>query len=356
MATSRPPTLEDVARAAGVSTATVSRTLNRPAAVRPALRDHVLAAVRQLGYVANAGARAMSLKRSGTVGVVVPTIDNAIFARGLQVFQQRMARAGQVVLLAFSDYDAVQEQAQALALLARGVDALALTGVSQRPELLDRLAQRGLPWVHLFSFPAPPGSACVGIRNAASIARAVRYLIDLGHRRIAMLAGLGANNDRAASRIEGVRQSLAEAGLRLSPDALVEAPYTLQAARDGTRALLAATPPPTALVCGNDVLAWGALLECQSRGLAVPGQLSIVGFDDLEMCRHGNPALTTMHVPTDAMWQLAAQYLLDRLEGQLDAPVQQELVAELIVRGSTGPPPKRRGGRPRALAADRREI
>ncbi len=344
----RTPTVDDVARAAGVSTATVSRALNRPDSVRPALRGRVLAAVQRLGYVANAGARAMSLRRSGTVGVVVPTVDNAIFARGLQVFQQRMARAGQVVLLAFSDYDAAQEQTQALALLARGVDALALTGISQRPELLDRLAQRGLPWVHLLSFPAPPGAACFGIRNAASMARAVHFLIDLGHRRIAMLAGLSADNDRAAARIDGVRQCLADAGLQLPADALIEAPYTLQAARDGTRALLAAAVPPTALVCGNDVLAWGALLECQARGIAVPGELSIVGFDDLEMCRHGNPALTTMHVPTEQMWQLGAQYLLDRLDGRIDAPLQLELAAELMVRGSTGPPPKRRASKRRA--------
>lgn len=342
MPASRAPTVEDVAHAAGVSTATVSRALNKPASVRPALRDQVLAAVQRLGYVANAGARAMSLKRSGTVGVVVPTVDNAIFARGLQVFQQTMASAGQVVLLAFSDYDAVQEQTQALALLARGVDALALTGVSQRPELLERLAQRGLPWVHLFSFPAPPGAACVGFRNRDAIARSVRYLLDLGHRRIAMLGGIAANNDRAAERIAGVQQSLAEAGIRLPPAALVEAPYTLQAARDGTRLLLAAATPPTALVCGNDVLAWGALLECQARGVSVPRELSIVGFDDLEMCRHGVPALTTMHVPTEQMWRLGAQYLLDRLEGRLDTPQQLELDVELIVRGSTGPPPGKR--------------
>lgn len=350
MSRSRAPTVEDVARAAGVSTATVSRALNKPESVRPALRDQVLTAVRQLGYVANAGARAMSLKRSGTVGVVVPTVDNAIFARGLQVFQQRMALAGQVVLLAFSDYDPIQEQAQALALLARGVDALALTGLSQ-PLVLARLAQRDLPWVHLFSFPALPGAACVGIRNRAAMIRAVSYLIDLGHRRIAMLAGISANNDRAAERIAGVRQCLADAGLKFPPASLIEAPYTLQAAREGTRALMSAAVPPTALVCGNDVLAWGALLECQARGLAVPRELSIVGFDDLEMCRHGVPALTTMHVPTEQMWGMGAQYLLDRLAGRLDAPQQVELDVELIVRGSTGPPPGKR--RPSATRTSR---
>ena len=338
MANSSTPTVEDVARAAGVSTATVSRALNKPASVRPALRTQVLAAVERLGYVAHAGARAMTLRRSGTVGVIVPTVDNAIFARGLQAFQQRMAQAGQVVLLAFSDYDPAQEEAQVLALLARGVDALALTGLSQRPALMARIAQRGLPWVHTGSFPAPAGAACVGFRNRAAIVRAARYLLDLGHRQIAMLAGIGAGNDRAAERIAGVREVLARAGLRLLPRSLVEAPYTLQAARDGMRLLLAQRPTPSAVLCGNDVLAWGALLECQAQGIDVPGKLSIIGFDDLELSRQWRPALTTVHVPTERMWTLAAEYLLGRLDGTLMAAVQQEIDVELIVRESSGKP------------------
>ncbi len=338
---SHTPTVEDVALAAGVSTATVSRTLNQPLSVRPALRAQVLDAVAQLGYVAHAGARALSLKRSGTVGVIVPTVDNAIFARGLQAFQQRMARAGQVVLLAFSDYDAEQEEAQALALLKRGVDALALTGLSQRPSLLALLAQRGLPRVHTGSFPAPAGAACVGFRNREVIVRAVRYLLDLGHRRIAMLAGISAGNDRVVDRIVGVREALAAARLKLPAHALAEAPYTLHGAREGARALLAVTPMPTALVCGNDVLAWGAMLECQAQGIDVPRQVSVVGFDDLELSRHWRPALTTMFVPTEHMWTLAADYLLDRLDGGSAVPRQQEIEVELVLRGSSGPPPAR---------------
>ena len=329
------PTVEDVARAAGVSTATVSRALNQPQAVRPALRAKVLAAVERLGYVAHAGARALSLKRSGTVGVVVPTIDNAIFASGLQAFQRRMSAAGRVVLIAFSDYDPGQELAQVQALLARGVDALALTGLSQRPELMARLAQRGLPWVHTGSYPAPDGAACVGFRNRAAVMRAVQYLLDLGHRRIAMLAGITAHNDRAAERVAGVREALAQAGLKLPAAALVESAYALQAAREGTRRLLAAPARPTALVCGNDVLAFGALLECQAQAVPVPQALSVVGFDDLDMARQWQPALTTIHVPTATMWTLAAQYLVQRLEGTVDAPVQHELQVELVVREST---------------------
>ena len=337
------PTLEDVARDAGVSTATVSRTLNLPGAVRPVLRERVLAAVARLGYVAHAGARAMTLRRSGTVGVVVPTIDNAIFASGLQAFQRRMAQAGQVVLLAFSDYDPAQEEAQVQALLSRGVDALALTGVSQRPDLLDRLARRGLPWVHTGAFPGPAGAACVGFGNRAAIARAVHYLLHLGHRRIGMVAGVTACNDRAADRVAGVREALAMAGLGLAAPHLCEARYTLADARVATGQILAGAAPPTALLCGNDVLAFGAMLECAARGLDVPGDLSVVGFDDLDLARQWRPALTTVHVPTEVLWTQAADYLLARLDGSVTAVLQREVEVELVVRDSTGPVP---GGPP----------
>ncbi len=331
----RSPTIEDVARAAGVSTATVSRAINQPASVRPALRDKVLAAVDGLGYVAHAGARALSLRRSGTVGVIVPTVDNAIFARGLQAFQHRMARDGVHVLLAVSDYDALQEAAQAQAMVARGVDALALTGLSQRPDLLAWLGQRGLPVVHTGAFPAPAGSACVGFRNRAAAMRAAQFLMDLGHRRIAMLAGVTVGNDRAAERVAGTREALAAAGLSLPAQRLVEAPYTLQAAREGMVALLGVAVPPTAVLCGNDVLAVGAMLECQARGVAVPQDVSIVGFDDLDLACQWRPALTTVHVPTERMWTLAAEYLLGRLAGRVVEPQQREIAVELVVREST---------------------
>lgn len=345
------PTVQDVARAAGVSTATVSRALNRPGDVRPALRERVMAAVEQLGYVAHAGARALTLNRSHTAGVVVPTIDNAIFATGLQSFQRRMAQGGYLVLLAFSDYDPAQELAQAQALLARGVDALALTGISQPPELLALLAQRGLPWVHTGAFPAPAGAACVGFRNREAVMRLVRYLLDLGHRRIAMLAGITAHNDRASDRVAGVREALAQAGLKLPATLLREAPYTLAAAREATRRLLVAQP--SALICGNDVLAWGALLECQAQGLEVPGQLSVVGFDDLELSRQWRPGLTTVHVPTERMWALAADYLIARLAGRPVEAEQQEIAVELVVRESTAPPARAPRAAARGAAAAR---
>lgn len=330
------PNIEDVAAAAGVSTATVSRVLNKPASVREALRGRVIEAVTRLGYVPHAGARALKLQRSGTVGAIFPTIDNAIFAQAIDALQQRLADAQLQLLIATSGYDVDTEARQAMNLVTRGADALALCGIGQSPQLLQFLRQRELPTVHAMTYPTPPGMVCVGFDNARAIGQAVRYLLDLGHRRIAMLAGIVRNNDRAAARVAGVRQALENAGVGLAPQHLVERRYGLAEAREGFRALMSAVPAPTAIVCGNDVLAFGALLEAARMGIDVPGALSIVGFDDLEMARHIRPALTTLHVPTQQMWRAVADRLVAAL-GQLPVPAATEVEVELVVRESTGP-------------------
>jgi LacI family transcriptional regulator len=334
------PNIEDVAQAAGVSTATVSRVINRPESVGETLRLRVQAAVVKLGYVPHAGARALKLQKSGTVGAVFPTIDNAIFAQAIDALQQRLAHGGLQLLIATSGYDPATEARQALNLMARGADALVLCGVGQSPELLQVLKQRELPAVHAMSWPAPPGLVCVGFDNARAIAQGVRYLLDLGHRRIGMLAGIARHNDRATARIAGVRQALKKAGLKLAPQHLVERRYGLAEAREGFRQLMAATPAPTAVVCGNDVLAFGALLEARRMGIAVPQSLSIIGFDDLEMARHIQPALTTLHVPTELLWQTVADRLIAALAQQPVEPATAVDV-ELVVRESTGPLPRR---------------
>jgi LacI family transcriptional regulator len=339
------PRIEDVAAAAGVSTATVSRVLNGQA-VREPLRQRVRAAVAELGYVPHAGARALMLHRTGTVGAIFPTVDNAIFAQAIDALQRRLGEDGLQLLIATSGYSTEHEMRQAVNLVARGVDALALCGVSQRPELLAFLRQRGTPCVHVMSVPGPADAVCVGFDNGAAIGQAVRYLLDLGHRRIGMLAGITRDNDRATARVAGARAVLAAAGLTLAPPWLVERPYTLDAAREGLRELMAAPTPPTAVLCGNDVLAFGALLEAQHLGIEVPSSLSIVGFDDLELARHLHPAITTVRVPAEAMWRLAGDRLVAALRG---APVPRCTPVEvsLVVRGSTAPPPstRQRGAR-----------
>lgn len=327
--------MADVARLAAVSTATVSRVLSRPESVSDVLRKKVGRVVAQLGYLPDAGARALMLRRSGTVGAVFPTVDNAIFASAIEAFQRRLATSDMQLLLATSGYDLANEMRQAINLVTRGADGLALCGLRHRPELLDFLSQRRVPCVHLMIHH--PGDDCitVGFDNTEASRQATRYLIDLGHRQIAMLAGVTNNNDRATDRVKGVRQALASVGLELTPRRLVERAYNLSEARAGLRELMAQRPAPTAIICGNDVLAFGAMLEAGSLGLEIPRDVSIVGFDDLEMARHMRPALTTIRVPTEQMWAIAADRLIAAIRG-LPFPHSTKIDVALIVRESTG--------------------
>lgn len=336
------PTIADVARRAGVSTATVSRALNQPESVSESLRKRVGAAVVHLGFVPHAGARALMLRRSGTVGAVFPTVDNAIFATAIDALQRRLAASDMHLLLATSGYDPVSEMRQAINLVTRGADALAVCGICQDPELLRFLRQRQVPCVHVMVHDPGEEHITVGFDNAGATRQATRYLMDLGHRRIAMLAGVTRVNDRAALRVEGVRQALTSAGLKLDVERLVERPYGLADARSGLRELMAHRPAPTAVICGNDVLAFGAILEAAAMGTDVPRDLSIVGFDDLELARHLHPTLSTIRVPTEEMWSIAADRLVAALRGE---PLQRstEIDVALVVRQSTGPAPKRSG-------------
>jgi len=148
-------------------------------------------------------------------------------------------------------------------------------------------------------------------------------------------------NERAGERVEGVREALAAHGLGLGPGRLVEKPYTLGGGREGMRELLQAAPRATAVICGNDVLAIGALAECHGLGLSVPGDVSLTGFDDMEIAAAVAPGLTTVHFPTEELGGYAAQHLIARLAGEPFEP-RLELPVELVVRGSTAPPPPER--------------
>lgn len=348
-ATATPPlaTLRDVARVAGVSTATVSRAFNRPDAVREALRQRVQTAAAELHYIPNDAARALASHRSRVIGAIVPTIDNAIFAQGVAAIQARVEAAGYGLLLAACDYDLQRELAQVRTMASRGIEALVLVGTRHHPALWDLLREHRIVHVCQGAFAPAEEPSCVGFDNRRAACLATRHLLQLGHRRIGMVAGIQKDNDRAESRVAGMRDAMAEAGIGLTEgttgpssvgtDWLVESAYSYEAARSATRRLLAGAQPPTALVCGNDILALGAMRECQARGLHVPGQISIVGFDDLPPARQACPALTTIRVPTTQMGEAAADFVLAALAG--GSPAAVEIPFKLVIRASTGPVP-----------------
>jgi LacI family transcriptional regulator len=180
----------------------------------------------------------------------------------------------------------------------------------------------------------------IGWDNVAAAERIAGYLLDIGHRHFGVIAGLSAENDRAADRIAGFRNAIERRGASLPDSFVLERPYTVAEGRAAMAALLRRPKPPTAVLCGNDILAYGALQECLWREMRVPQQISIAGFDDIEMAAHCRPGITTLHVPAFELGDRAAGILLDAIGGR-DVEVAVEHVGydlELIVRGTTAPP------------------
>jgi len=311
------PTLDDVARRAGVSAATVSRCLNLPDRVRPETRARVEAVIEELGYTPHFGGRALASNRTNTIGAVIPTMENAIFALGLQALQDELSASGVTLLVAQSHYDPQREADQIRTLLGRGVDGLVLIGEARPDDTYRLLRERGVPFVLVWSHRSDCPHRCVGFDNRAAARQMAGRVLDLGHRRVAMIAGVTAWNDRASERVEGVREALAARGLELDPPYLVETAYALDASAEAAKRLLALSPRPTAIICGNDVLAAGAIRGARETGLAAPGDVSIVGFDDIELATVVEPALTTVRVPHRRMGRAAAQLLL-RMVGSGD--------------------------------------
>jgi len=333
------PRLADVARAAGVSLATASRALSEPDLVRRETRARVEAAAAMLGYVPHGAARALATRRSRTIGAVFPPVDNPIFAHATEALARELSAAGYTLLLASHDYSPSAELAAARALLERGVDGMVLVGLDRDPGLYRMLEQSAIPFEITWSLDPGGFHHSVGLAHRAASARLTHHLLALGHIEFAVIAGITLHNDRARDRLAGVREALAGRGIALPASRVVEAPFSVARGRAAFVRLLENAPGFTALVCGNDPLAIGALLECGTRGIAVPGAMSIAGFDDIDLAGEIAPGLTTVHVPSAEIGKRAGQRLLSRLSGE---PVQriEEMPAPLVVRGTTGPPPR----------------
>jgi LacI family transcriptional regulator len=325
--------LADVARAAGVSSATASRALSQPDLVAEGTLARIVESARALGYRPDAAARTLASGRSMTVAAVMPTLDNAIFSRALHAMQAVFAAEGYQLLIASHDYNPAAEAETIRMLLGRGIDGLILVGAARTAEA-DILIRDAMTPV-VFTWRAQPGQAGVTVDNARAGWLAARHLIDLGHRRIGVVTGRTLYNDRQKARLDGARDCLAEAGIGL-PDWLAsEQPTTLAGGRSGCAALLALAEPPTAIIGGIDHIAIGCVVEAQARGMAVPGDLSVVGIDDIDMSAHLSPPLTTVHIPTARIGAEAAAMLLAAIR-ERTRPAAVELPIELVIRRSTG--------------------
>lgn len=336
MKKNEPPTLEDVARMANVSTATISRCINVPDKVAEPTRLRIQKIIDEVGYTPNFGARVLARSRSNTIGAIIPTMENALFASGLQAFQETLAEAGVTLLVASSGYKAEHELTQIRSLITHGADALMLIGSSRPQETLDFLALRNVPHILTWCFEDDSARLFAGFDNSAAAYTMTREVLNLGHRHIAMIAGQTSGNDRAQHRIDGVNKAVQEFGHSAHLSAVVETGYQLTLGGDAFERLMSPTKKPTAIICGNDVLAAGAVVRATQLGIKVPLEVSITGFDDISLASVVSPALTTVRVPQIDMGRSAATLLLSLLAEEKPASIKFD--TEIVHRNSLAPP------------------
>jgi len=322
---------------ADVSTATVSRCFNTPDRVVEATREKVLQIVDELGYTPHFGGRALASNRSNTVGAIIPTMENAIFARGLQAFQETLADNGVTMLVASTGYDMGSEYQQIRTLISQGADGFLLIGHNRPVKTYDFLNRRQIPYVLTWNFRADSGYPNVGFDNRKAAAQLARHVIEYGHRQIGMISGHTDTNDRALDRVNGVRDAMAQSGIPGDNLAVLPTSYSLKNGGDAFESLMANALRPTVVICGNDVLATGAILRAREMNITIPGEVSVTGFDDIDLAEVIKPKLTTVHVPHRKMGIAAARLLLDVIDGKNERQ-GIELETNIVIRESLGPP------------------
>lgn len=330
------PTIYDVARLAGVSTATVSRALNGTGKIAPATSASIDAAVRQLGYRPNTVARSLVTKSTQTIALLLPDIANPFYAALVSGIQQRALAAGSTMLLCTTEGDPEREEQYLSLLRAKQVDGVLVDGLVLPPERIADFVREGLPIVCLDRDIDSTSVPLVQVDNRLGARLATEHLLSLGHRRIAHVAGAPGLRI-SEERVAGYGAALAARGLERDPALVATGSFTEEGGYEAARTLLAASSP-TAVFAANDLSALGVMHAIAESGRRVPDDVSVVGFDDLRLAGHTTPPLTTVHQPAFEIAQRATQLLLD-LAGGREVPQRLHLLApELVVRGSTAEP------------------
>jgi LacI family gluconate utilization system Gnt-I transcriptional repressor len=347
--------LSDVAAHAGVSAVTVSRAIRKPEMVSADVRRRIDAAVHELGYVPNYLASALASAKTHIIGVVVPSLTNGVFVDYLRALHDFFLPKGFQVLVLNSRYSLMEEERALATLIGHHAEALIVAGIDQTDRSRTLLESAGVPIVQTMEIGDQPIDINIGLSQHDAGYAATRYLLDLGHRKIAHIA---ARIDfRAKRRMEGYKQAMAEAGIDCTE--MVEATTQQSTVRRGAEmfsAVLSRLPDIEAIFCCNDDLALGALFECQRRGIRVPQDLSIVGFNDLEYCASAFPPLTSVAVPRYEMARQAAEIVHEIIRGSGTRPKQAriDLGFKIVTRGSTAQRRRGKGTRPAAAGKEAR--
>lgn len=329
-------TLQDVAQSIGVSAITVSRALNKPEKVSKDMRLKVEAAAKGLGYIPNRAASALASAHSHIVGLIIPSLTNYVFADVIRAVYDVLLIEGYQILLGNSHYSPIEEEKLAATFLEQNADGIIITGLDQTNYGRQLLSRAGIPIVQIMEVGENVIDMNVGFSHFQAAYDVTCHLIGKGRKNIGFL---GARMDpRAQRRLQGYQKALTDAGLSWRGKiSTTHQPSTVKLGGELLLDILASADTLDAIFCLNDDLAMGALFECQRSQIAVPEELAIVGFNDLEPSASVNPSLTTVRAPLTKMGQVAAQMLFKRMQGE-QIPEDQKVIDlgyEIITRQST---------------------
>lgn len=330
------PTIRDVARHARTSVSTVSRVLTRTGPVAEATRLRILEAIAELGYKPNALARGLVRRRTGTIGVVIPDVANPFYAEVLRGMSDVATEQGLHMLLVNADLSFAKE-AEGFALLQeKQVDGIVYTSGTVTAEHREIFRRLGRPVVLAATYDPDGPYPSVLVDSHTGAAMAMRHLLDLGHRRIGVINGPGDDAIAGLPRWEGYREAAAERGVDMDPDLVLMGDYRLESGYRAMEQLLAQPNLPTAVAAASDLMAIGAINAALDRGLRVPDDLSVVGFDNIWFASAIRPALTTVAQPMYDIGARAIHLLIEAMADRAEPKVEW-ISPYMVERGSTRP-------------------
>lgn len=331
--------IRDVARLAGVSAITVSRYINDPDKVAKDTRERIASAIAKIGYIPNMVAKGLSSNRTNIVAAIIPTITNSIFADQVSGLSDELKRNGHSLLISESGYSLEREAELIETVIAQRPAGIVVTGQIHTERGAELLRTVDAPVVETWEIGADPIDMCVGFSNFDASYRMVTGLIEAGYKRIGFICAPITANDRATRRREGYLAAMKSAGLDIASGWMRDARFTFQEGARAMGELLDGHADLEAVCCASDIFAIGGAMECQRRGLRLPDDLGICGFDDLELTTMTNPPLTTVHIPRYEIGQKSASMILARLSGERALERKVDLGFEIVWRGSTSPNP-----------------
>jgi LacI family transcriptional regulator len=325
--------IREIARRARVSTATVSRAINRVPTVDPQLAKRVWRVVDELGYYPNTQARALVLGRSRIFGLIVSEITNPFFPEVVQTFENLAVANNYEILVTSTVHDPKRMESSVRRMIERRVDGVAILTFGMEESLIEHLRDRKVPLVFVDVGPDVPGVANIRINYLNGIRQAVQHLAAMRHTRIAFIAG-PRNLKSAGARKAAFQSSMTEIGL--SPDLIAIGNHQLEGGMKAFSELHSLKDEPTAVLCSNDMTAIGVMRQAYEQNIRVPEELSVVGFDDIHLTEFTTPPLTTVRMSQQELARIAFQALLTEVdEPKSSEPRQYELVTSLVLRRST---------------------